>query len=169
MKRKVLIGEKSYTLTLASTPAGPAITVGTDPITGLSRQALDGGAYQFKIGRLNAEANVVAKGEHVFIEAFGRHHTITVLDPVEQAHAAAETGDLNARSPMPGVIVELHVALGDHIETGQPLLTIESMKLFTLLCASGSGIVEAINYGVDDTFNKGALLVQIQAPGDENA
>jgi len=67
-------------------------------------------------------------------------------------------------APMPGVVVELNVAPGDCVEPGQGLMLIESMKLQTEIRASIAGTVSAIGAEVGESFDKGAVLVDIEPP-----
>ncbi|NKY39754.1 acetyl-CoA carboxylase biotin carboxyl carrier protein subunit, partial [Cellulomonas septica] len=45
------------------------------------------------------------------------------------------------RAPMPGVVVAVDVATGDEVVAGQPLLTIEAMKMEHRLAAPRDGVV----------------------------
>lgn len=169
MKREILIGGDAHTVALINLPTGPSISVGgqTPARLELSRGGND--EYRFDIGGNVVTAKAIAKGEHVFVEAFGRLFTLTVLDPVEQAHQVSEAGDPSAKAPMPGVVVELHTAKGDKVAANQPLLTIESMKLLAVIRAAGEGIVVATKYQPGDPFNKGDVLVKVQAQERQDA
>jgi len=168
MRREIKIGDESHSVSLINTPEGRHIIVdGTEAL--MDVLPLGDDTYRFTIGDHSVKAKAVTKGENVYVEAFGRTFTMTVLDPVEQAHAASEAGDPSSKAPMPGVVVEISVAVGDTVVADQPLLTIESMKLLTVIRAAGAGSVTAINYKAGDTFNKGVILVQVQAEESEDA
>ena len=47
--------------------------------------------------------------------------------------------------PMPGLLVELHVVEGQAVEPGQPLATVEAMKMENILRAEKSGTIKQIN------------------------
>jgi propionyl-CoA carboxylase alpha chain len=47
-------------------------------------------------------------------------------------------------SPMPGLLVRLHVREGDAVEPGQPLATVEAMKMENILRAQRAGTVKAV-------------------------
>jgi propionyl-CoA carboxylase alpha chain len=47
--------------------------------------------------------------------------------------------------PMPGMLVKLHVAEGDTVQPGQPLATVEAMKMENILRAERRGVVAKIN------------------------
>jgi acetyl-CoA/propionyl-CoA carboxylase biotin carboxyl carrier protein len=48
------------------------------------------------------------------------------------------------RSPMPGTVVAVHVAEGDLVEPGQPVVTVEAMKMEHVVRARGSGVVRTL-------------------------
>ncbi len=48
--------------------------------------------------------------------------------------------------PMPGLLVKLHVGEGDAVEAGQPLATVEAMKMENILRAEKSGTVATVNF-----------------------
>jgi propionyl-CoA carboxylase alpha chain len=47
--------------------------------------------------------------------------------------------------PMPGLLVALHVGEGDEVQPGQPLATVEAMKMENILRAEKSGTVKKVN------------------------
>lgn len=61
-------------------------------------------------------------------------------------------------SPMPGKLVSINVAAGDHVEAGQELCVVEAMKMQNVLRAERAGVVKSVNVGagatlaVDDTI-----------------
>lgn len=46
--------------------------------------------------------------------------------------------------PMPGLITEILVSIGDKVEEGQPLCTVEAMKMENVLKASRKGVIKSI-------------------------
>jgi len=86
---------------------------------------------------------------------------VELLDPVERAADQGQRGDHVIRAPMPGIVVEVQVAAGDPVDKGQPLLTIESMKLETLISAARDGVVEEVHRLPGDSFDRGTPLVTL--------
>jgi acetyl/propionyl-CoA carboxylase alpha subunit len=64
-------------------------------------------------------------------------------------------------APLHGVVSCLHVALGDAVEKGTPVLQMEAMKLIHTLKAAVPGRVGSIFCAVGDTVPAGAILVEI--------
>src|SRR5688500_8082516 len=55
-------------------------------------------------------------------------------------------------SPMPGLLMALHVKPGDKVEPGQPLATIEAMKMENILRAHHGGRVKAVSAEVGQSL-----------------
>jgi 3-methylcrotonyl-CoA carboxylase alpha subunit len=64
-------------------------------------------------------------------------------------------------APLHGVVAKLHVALGDVVEKGTPVLQMEAMKLIHTLKAPVPGRIEQINCNEGDTVPAGAVLIEI--------
>ncbi|KAJ3905646.1 carbamoyl-phosphate synthase L chain, ATP binding domain-containing protein [Lentinula edodes] len=75
--------------------------------------------------------------------------------------AAAGTGALKA--PMPSLVVEVRVKVGDRVEKGQGVIVLESMKTETVLRAGISGIVKVIGCKNGEMVQEGKELVNIEA------
>ena len=64
-------------------------------------------------------------------------------------------------APLHGVVSQLHVALGDIVEKGAPVMQMEAMKLIHTLRAQVAGRIEQIRCNVGDTVPAGAILIEI--------
>jgi len=65
-------------------------------------------------------------------------------------------------SPMPGLLVALHVAQGDKVEPGQPLATIEAMKMENILRAQKAGTVKSVNAEVGQSLAADAVILELE-------
>ncbi len=66
-------------------------------------------------------------------------------------------------APIPGVVKQILVAVGDKVTTGTVLLLLEAMKMENQIPASVDGTVTEISIGMGDTVDEGQLLIQIEA------
>jgi len=66
------------------------------------------------------------------------------------------------KSPMPGRIVSVAVKVGDEVEVGTELLTLEAMKMENVLKSEGVGKVAAILVEANDVVDKGGLLISFE-------
>jgi len=66
------------------------------------------------------------------------------------------------KSPMPGRIVSISVNVGDEVQVGDPLLTLEAMKMENVLKSEGVGTVKSIEVAAQEVVDKGAVLISFE-------
>ena len=64
--------------------------------------------------------------------------------------------------PMPGLLVALHVGAGDKVEAGQPLATVEAMKMENILRAEKAGTVKSVNAAQGDSLAVDAVILEME-------
>jgi propionyl-CoA carboxylase alpha chain len=64
--------------------------------------------------------------------------------------------------PMPGLVVKIDVEVGDEIQEGQALCTIEAMKMENILRAEKKGIVSKINAGAGDSLAVDEVIMEFE-------
>ena len=79
-----------------------------------------------------------------------------------QASVAKPSGPAPLRAPMPGLIVQLRVKVGDTVAAGAGLVVMEAMKMENELRAVAAGKVRAVHVTVGAAVEKGALLVELE-------
>lgn len=75
--------------------------------------------------------------------------------------AAAPAGGTPVKSPLPGVIADLKVAVGDKVKNGQTVLILEAMKMENEITAEADGTVTSIAVAKGDSVMEGAVLLTI--------
>lgn len=75
---------------------------------------------------------------------------------------AAPKGGGTIKSPLPGVILKLHVKVGDTVNLSQELITLEAMKMENSIQADKAGVVEAIHFNTNDAVMEGDVLITIK-------
>jgi biotin carboxyl carrier protein len=76
---------------------------------------------------------------------------------------AGAGGPLEIRAIIPGRVASVAVTAGDHVETGQPLLAVEAMKMQNELRAPRSGTVVRVPATAGATVEVGDVLVVLEA------
>ena len=66
------------------------------------------------------------------------------------------------QAPMPGRIVNIAVTVGQALEVGDEILSLEAMKMENVLKAEGVGTVKAIHIATNDVVDKGSVLIQFE-------
>ncbi len=75
------------------------------------------------------------------------------------APAAAGAGDVP--SPLAGKVVSLDVAPGTAVKAGDQILTLEAMKMNTIIYAPSAGTLTAFCVSAGDTVQEGQALAKI--------
>jgi pyruvate carboxylase len=107
----------------------------------------------------NANRNVIFE-----LNGSSRHALITdrTLTPTAKSRKKADKADLSQiGAPMPGLVAELNVSIGNKVDEGDPLLTLEAMKMYTTVPSPHSGTVETIEVSSGDNVDTGDLLLVI--------
>ena len=166
MNRRIELLDDHYDVTLFNRPGGQYLQVDDGEV---QPAALAMGADvkgTILLGDRQADIHMAVRGETAYIRAFDRTFTLQIVDPVEQAAQEAGGGSDTARAPMPGIVVQVEVAAGDTVAKGHPMVTIESMKILTLITAPRSGEVSAVHFGPGEAFDKNAVLVTLKQEGE---
>jgi propionyl-CoA carboxylase alpha chain len=64
--------------------------------------------------------------------------------------------------PMPGLLMKLHVAAGDEVQPGQPLATVEAMKMENILRAERQAVVAAIIAVEGESLAVDAVILELE-------
>lgn len=64
--------------------------------------------------------------------------------------------------PMPGLLVRLDVAAGDHVEPGQPLAVVEAMKMENILRAEKAGTIKMVNAKPGDSLAVDEVILELE-------
>jgi pyruvate carboxylase subunit B len=105
--------------------------------------------------------------EEVIVESLDEVITSGGTDLLQLPNKAKGSSRLTATEPghvttsMPGVIVEVLVAVGDEVAAGDPLLVTEAMKMETEVQAPIAGTVKAVHVTKGDSVNPDEALIEI--------
>jgi len=70
------------------------------------------------------------------------------------------------RSPMPGTVLAVAVQVGQQVDSGEPLVVVEAMKMEHTIRAPHAGTVTTLDAQVGQRVAVDALLVTVAAPGE---
>ena len=76
--------------------------------------------------------------------------------------AAGGSGKAAVKSPLPGVILDVKVNVGDTVKRGQTIIILEAMKMENNINADKDGKVTAINVKTGESVLEGTDLVVIE-------
>ena len=122
----------------------------------------DNGLHILKQPNKNTEAYLEPNQKGLYeIQIEGNHLSAEVLTGFQSSKKRTRDNIGNIHSPMPGLIVDIMVNIGDRVKKGQTLLIQETMKMQLKLRAPSAGVVKFISTSPGSQVEKGALLVSL--------
>ena len=124
-------------------------------------------SYEVVVRRLEADDE---GGQRYEVLIDGQPYEVRLEDERERALASLaggghESGDATVKAPMPGLVVNIPVAVGDAVERGQTVAVLEAMKMENDLGAPRNGVVKEIKVATGQAVNQGQPLVIVGEPG----
>ncbi len=87
------------------------------------------------------------------------HHPATARTASPASTASATAG--NIKSPLPGVVLDVLVHVGDSVKSGQQLMILEAMKMENNIDSDRDGTVKEIKARKGDAVLEGDVLITI--------
>ena len=114
----------------------------------------------------NTEAILEANQKGIYdIQIEGNHLSAEVLTGFNSSRKKKGQDTGSVLSPMPGLIIDVLVKIGDRVKKGQTLLIQEAMKMQMKLRAPSSGVVKFISTTPGTQVEKGILLISLTPIG----
>ena len=116
--------------------------------------------------------SIEGDANHCHVVMAGYSYEVELEDERERAAHAAEresAGGGVVKSVMPGVVVELLVAVGETVQEGQPLLILEAMKMQNEIGAPSTATVTAIHIEQGTAVGAGEKLVTLKVGDDADS
>ncbi len=117
----------------------------------------------------NAELVEADYAEKIFkLKINGTIHTVNLKNRTDlllekMGMSSTATAKLNnLKAPMPGLIFEMKVQVGDEIKKGDVLLILVAMKMENAIKAAGDGKVKSIKVNINDSVEKGQLIMEFE-------
>jgi len=153
-------GERSRTVEISPLGEGRyRVAVDGVPID-VAAERLGDGRLRLVTSRGGFAAEVTASGRRRFVR-LGSLEFVLDLEPGGRVRSrASAAGGLEA--PMPGVVTRVMVSAGEKVETGQPLVAIEAMKMEHLIRAPRKGVVSAVHARAGEMVAGGAALIELE-------
>ena len=79
-----------------------------------------------------------------------------------ESATVADSSDGALRSPMPGKIANIAVALGETVAKGQTVLVLEAMKMEHALAAPFDGVLAELSVETGQQVREGAVLARLE-------
>jgi geranyl-CoA carboxylase alpha subunit len=126
-------------------------------------EQLDAGAIRFRHDGVTDSATFRRDGDRLYLQHRGLPLAIADLTLAAPKAAAANGGDGKVRAAMNGRVVAVLVKPGERVTAGQPVLTLEAMKMEHVHKAGIDGVVAAIDIAEGEQVTTGSILAEIGA------
>ena len=139
---------------------------------------INGNLYNVVIGDIEENiAHVEVNGTHYTVEMEKKPKAAPAPKPVVRpaakpaaapvaaapvAKPAAGGAKSGVKSPLPGVILDIKVNVGDEVKKGQTVIILEAMKMENSINADKDGKIAAINVSKGESVLEGTDLVIIE-------
>ena len=113
---------------------------------------IDGSKYEVSVNEIeNNVAEIEVNGTPFTVEIEREQKTAITARPTLKpttapaaSHSTAVASTMVVKSPLPGSIMKVLVAVGDSVKRGDVLLTMESMKMENNILAEVDGVIKAV-------------------------
>ncbi len=122
----------------------------------------DNKSYNLEVLNVNKEQKLF------FVKVDGEQFKFTVKDQFDDLlHslgmdnlAAAKVSDLKA--PMPGLVLEISVEIGQEVVKGETLLILEAMKMENVIKSPTDGVIKSVSVNKADTVEKNQVILNFE-------
>ncbi|MGB8622704.1 MAG: acetyl/propionyl/methylcrotonyl-CoA carboxylase subunit alpha [Paracoccaceae bacterium] len=125
----------------------------------LARLDIDGAPLVLKVEEAACGFRIRTRGADLKVYLFTpRQAELAALMPEKQPPDTSKM----LLCPMPGLIVKLNVTVGDEVQEGQPLCTVEAMKMENILRAERKAVVSSINAVAGDSLAVDDVIMEFE-------
>ncbi|MFN3662315.1 acetyl-CoA carboxylase biotin carboxylase subunit [Yoonia sp.] len=144
----VRVGDRSMRVESGWRPGAP-----------LARLTVDGEPLVLKVGKISGGFRIRHRGADLKVHVRSpRQAELAGLMPEKLPPDTSKV----LLCPMPGLIVKVDVAVGDTVQEGQALCTVEAMKMENILRADRKGVVSKINASAGDSLAVDDVIMEFE-------
>lgn len=125
--------------------------------------------YQMRYKNKNYNLDVHREDKiHCTVSVNGVGYTVQIKNDLAQLidkmgfQKQAEKNIKQIHAPMPGLVLDILVEVGQEVGEDTPLLVLEAMKMENSMLSPVSGVIKSIEIQKGDAVNKGQLLVEFE-------
>lgn len=114
---------------------------------------------------LSVRASWTVEGDRLLLQLGAAAFVVEDLSYQAVASAGNEAGDGRIRAAMTGRVITLDAAVGDLVDAGQSVVTLEAMKMQQRHVAKVAGRIGSLSVAVGDQVTAGRIIAEIIAEG----
>jgi geranyl-CoA carboxylase alpha subunit len=120
-------------------------------------------SIRFRVDGLSETADFFRDGDRLFFLHRGVVHSVRDMTRAAAGTTAPNGSDGKVRAAMNGRVVAVLVKQGDRVEAGQPIMTLEAMKMEHVHAAPVSGIITAVDVVESEQVTTGKIVAMIES------
>jgi biotin carboxyl carrier protein len=161
------IDGKTYTIDVEETGGSLQVQLNGQPVMADLRQVTAPSLFSLIKDGLSYEIYAEPTEKGYLIAIADERFVVNVADERSLRLASVQKrdverrGDMVIKSPMPGLVMDVHVRPGDVVKAGQSLLILVAMKMENEIRAFEGGTVKAVNVQKGDKVELGQVLLTI--------
>ena len=125
----------------------------------LADMTVDGAPLVMKVGKITGGFRIRNRGADLNVHVRSPRQAELALHMVEKT--PPDTSKI-LFCPMPGLIVKVDVEVGQEVQEGQALCTVEAMKMENILRAERKGVVSKINAAAGDSLAVDDIIMEFE-------
>ena len=137
-------------------------------------------SFKFKINNNNYRVNLLAhQGNVIDLEVNGTNYSIKLEQevkksktptlvrsaskrPVEPLKVSPKAKKTKVLAPIPGVILDVDVKVGDQVKKGQRLVLLEAMKMENNIVAEKDGCITSVNISKGQKVLENEIMMEFE-------
>lgn len=169
MKYTARIENQTYEIDIVEKNGKPHVQLDGKPVNIDLVKLGDGMDYSLLLGQSSYELIIDSNAGAYHVQVDGETYPVTIQSEREQLlrsdtiEKSGIAGLEEIRAPMPGLVVDIEVTVGDSVTKGDGLAIVEAMKMENELTAPVDGLVKEIPVQKGQTVEKDQVLVIIQS------
>jgi biotin carboxyl carrier protein len=136
--------------------------------------------FKFKINETNYRVNILShEGNDIDLEVNGTKYAVKLKEdvkttktptlvrsaskrPVEPLKVNPTTKKTKILAPIPGVIMQVDVKVGDQVKVGDRLIQLEAMKMENNITSEKNGTISAVHVVKDQKVLQNELMIELE-------
>ena len=155
---KILVNERVFDI---APDASEALDISTIVENKMYHVLNDNKSYHLELVHHDAVA------KNLILRINGNNYTVKVSDKYDRLidqlgmKVVSTQGAGDIKAPMPGLVLDVLVSVGQTVSKGDKVLILEAMKMENIIKAAGDGVIKAIHTEKGKPVDKGTLLIEL--------
>jgi len=110
----------------------------------------------------------VPGGKSFTVETSGESFTVDIKDALDQSlekmgyGAGADRQVQDIKAPMPGLVLDIAVSVGQEVQAGDRIVILEAMKMENSILVQGNARIKKVSVKPGQAVEKGQVLVELE-------